>query len=111
MAKAKTIRLEISDSGIRHDAEERSLIERLQGGDQAAFQTLWRRVERRVTGTANRMLRNGPEVDDVVSYVAQKVWGKISSFRFESSFSTWVCRIAVRRCLTELGRRKRNQER
>lgn len=109
MARKQTTRSGINGSGA--DPNERDLIERAKGGDKVAFQVLLLRIEPTVSGMATRMLQSGPEVEDVVNEVAEKVWKGIHTFEYKSSFSTWVCTIAVNCCLTELKKRHRHRER
>lgn len=52
-------------------------------------------------------LRNREEAEEVSQDVFIKVFRKLPEFRFESSVTTWVYRIAVNTCLDYLRKRKR----
>jgi RNA polymerase sigma-70 factor (ECF subfamily) len=61
------------------------------------------RVVRRIVGQ--------DQVDDVVQDIFITLFAKIKQFRFESSFETWVHRMAVNQSLQHLRRTRRQQVR
>jgi RNA polymerase sigma factor (sigma-70 family) len=87
------------------------LIRKVQARDEAALQLLLQRYKRLVRGVAVRMLCNAPEVDDIENEVGLQVWNKIDQFHIGKSFSSWIKRISVRFCLTELRKRREEAER
>src|SRR6476619_1947029 len=63
-------------------------------GDVRAFERVYRRHVARVHSTAVRML--GPEeADDATQDVFVRAWQRLAQFRGESSFGTWLFRLAV----------------
>jgi RNA polymerase sigma-70 factor (ECF subfamily) len=63
-------------------------------GDTAAFERVYHAHVPRVYGLARRMA--GPEAaDELTQDVFVRVWQKLDSFRGESSFGTWLHRLAV----------------
>ena len=63
-------------------------------GDVRAFERVYRRHVARVHSTAVRML--GPEeADDATQDVFVRAWQRLGQFRAESSFGTWLFRLAV----------------
>ena len=89
------------------DNEERVLIQRCQQGDRNAYEQLFLRYKDTVYNVAYGMLSNTEDAQDMTKEVFLRVFEKISQFRFKSSFSTWLYRIAVNMCLDE--RRKRQK--
>jgi len=79
--------------------------ERRTGAD-LDFERLYETYRGRVFSTAYRMLSNRADAEDVTQDVFIKVFKKLSSFRGESSVSTWIYRIAVNACL-DFRRRRR----
>src|SRR5688572_26582345 len=63
-------------------------------GDVAAFERLYRRHVARVHSLGRRMLSDG-EADDITQDVFIRVWNKLSSFRGDSAFGTWLQRLAI----------------
>ncbi|MEZ5289207.1 MAG: sigma-70 family RNA polymerase sigma factor [Vicinamibacterales bacterium] len=63
-------------------------------GDTAAFERVYHAYVPRVHGLARRMA--GPEAaDELTQDVFVRVWQKLATFRGESSFGTWLHRLAV----------------
>ncbi|HUC40360.1 MAG TPA: RNA polymerase sigma factor [Gemmatimonadales bacterium] len=63
-------------------------------GDASAFERLYRTHVARVHTLVRRML-NADEVDDVTQDVFVRAWQKLSTFRGEAAFGTWLHRLAV----------------
>jgi RNA polymerase sigma-70 factor (ECF subfamily) len=63
-------------------------------GDTSAFERVYRAHLGRVFNLARRMA--GPEAaDELTQDVFVRVWQKLATFRGESSFATWLHRLAV----------------
>jgi RNA polymerase sigma-70 factor, ECF subfamily len=62
-------------------------------GDAHAFERLYRRHVNRIHTLVRRML--GEEDEEVTQEVLIRAWQKLSSFRGESAFGTWLHRVAV----------------
>jgi RNA polymerase sigma-70 factor (ECF subfamily) len=83
-----------------HAPEVLAWVEAAQQGDAAAFGSLVRLFSRDVYGKAYAILRNHQDADDVVQETFIRVFRALPSFRFESSFRTWLITIATRQALT-----------
>ncbi len=77
------------------DKERLLLIEQAVAGDKKALETLVLGVQDLVFNLSLRMLGTFPDAEDASQDILVKVITHLSSFRGESSFSTWVFRIAV----------------
>jgi RNA polymerase sigma-70 factor (ECF subfamily) len=75
--------------------DDQHLVERLQSGDEAAYEVLIARFQHPVFNMVSRLLNDPDETCDVVQDVFLKVFRNVGSFRAESSLKTWVYRIAV----------------
>jgi RNA polymerase sigma-70 factor (ECF subfamily) len=79
-------------------------------GDVSAFERLYRVNLPRVHGLVRRMA-GGRDTDELTQDVFVRVWRKLSSFRGDSAFATWLHRLAVNVVIehfrTEATRRKR----
>ena len=93
-----------------YNAEERSLIERAQAGDEAAFAEILQRYKRPVLDFVYRMLGNADTAQDVAQEVFVRVWRGIGRFthRRDATFSTWVFQIARHACIDVFRRRTRD---
>jgi RNA polymerase sigma-70 factor (ECF subfamily) len=63
-------------------------------GDAHAFERLYRGHLARISSLARRMLGD-EDVDDVIQDIFVRAWQKLSSFRGEAAFGTWLHRLAV----------------
>lgn len=63
-------------------------------GDATAFERLYRAHVARVHSLVRRML-DADEADDLTQDVFVRAWDKLSTFRGESAFGTWLHRLAV----------------
>jgi RNA polymerase sigma-70 factor, ECF subfamily len=81
---------------------EAEAIRLAQQGDAAAFERIYRLHSRRVYALCLRMVGNPPEAEDLAQEAFLQLFRKISTFRGESAFSTWLHRLAVNVVLMKL---------
>lgn len=81
------------------------LIDKFLQGDQSAFNLLVKRHQEKIYMVARRMLGNHLDADEVVQEVLLVIYNKLNTFKFESSFSTWLYRISMTRSLNYLKKR------
>ncbi len=79
------------------------------GGDEAAFNQLVSLHYDKVYGQALRMTKSEEDAKDVTQLTWIKVWKKLSTFKGESAFTSWVYRITTFTALDLI--RKRNSSR
>lgn len=91
--------------GIR-DLPEAEAIRLAQQGDERGFERIYRLHSQRVYGLCLRMMRgNAAEAEDLTQEAFLQLFRKISTFRGESAFSTWLHRMAFNVVLMRLRRR------
>ena len=78
------------------------LIARAQKGDEEAFSALFEAHKRRVYSLCLRMTGNTAEAEDLAQEAFLQLFRKISTFRGESAFSTWLHRLTVNVVLMHL---------
>jgi RNA polymerase sigma-70 factor (ECF subfamily) len=86
--------------------DDEGLISAFQQGDQSAYRFLVERHQERIRNLLFSMFRDHAVVDDMAQEVFIKAYQALPRFRFESSFYTWLYRIAVNRSRDEIRRRK-----
>jgi len=86
-------------------ASETQLVARAQRGDEEAFAALFEMHKRRVYSLCLRMTGNTAEAEDLTQEAFLQLFRKISTFRGESAFSTWLHRLAVNVVLMHLRRK------
>ena len=84
-------------AGLRVD--DREAVEACQKGQREAFDPLVERYQRDVYRLCYRYVNDPQDANDMAQEVFLKAYRAIGRFRGESSFSTWLYRIAVNTCL------------
>lgn len=85
---------------------EQDLIQLVLSGRPEYFYELVQPYERRVYRAAYGLLRNEADAEDVVQEALLKALRKLSTFRGEARFSTWLLRIAVNEARMRLRARR-----
>jgi RNA polymerase sigma factor (sigma-70 family) len=79
--------------------QDGALIELVLAGRADCFAVLMDRHLATIKKRIGRLVRNAAEAEDLLQDVLLKVWLHLSTFRSESSFRTWITRIAVNEAL------------
>lgn len=90
---------------------EAELIRRARERDQQAFAQLYRRHVGRVHAICRRMAADIPRAEELTQTVFVKLWDKLSLFRGESAFASWLHRLTVNTVLTEFRTTRRREAR
>lgn len=93
-------------TGLQPDLE---LLPGLLGGSDAAYEALVEAFQEKVLNTCLGFLPNMQDAEDATQDVFMEVFRSIHKFNGESRLSTWIYRIAVRKCLETLRSRKRHK--
>ena len=83
------------------------LVQRVQAGDQVAFNLLVTRYQSRVVSLVGRYINDYEEALDVAQESFVKAWRAIGKFRGDSQFYTWLYRIAINTAKNFLAARNR----
>ena len=93
----------LSEAGQR----DLDIVGLLQGGRQeAAFERLAERYERKVYRLCCSIMRDPDQAADAAQESLLRVWKALPSFDQRASLSTWIYTITRNRCLTALERRR-----
>jgi RNA polymerase sigma factor (sigma-70 family) len=82
------------------------LVRRAQTGDFSAFDDLVQRYQERIYATVYHMTSNHEDANDLTQETFIKAYRALASFKGDSSFFTWVYRIAVNKTINFLKTRK-----
>lgn len=86
-----------------------AIIQVVLGGNSEAFAELIRRYQARLRLACSIRLGNSSEGDDAAQAVFVKAFQNLKHFKGESSFETWLHRIAENHCLDLLRSRQRHK--
>ena len=86
--------------------EEWALVRRAQREDTAAYDELVRRYQERIYATVYHMTSNHEDANDLAQESFIKAYRALKSFKGDSSFYTWVYRIAVNKTINFLKQHK-----
>src|SRR5215469_11133970 len=89
--------MEISDAAV---------VAQVLAGDKDAFRLLVDRHTRSIYGVAYRMTGNQHDAEEILQETFLRAYKSLHSFELRASFSTWLYRIAVNRCLDFLKAKK-----
>lgn len=82
--------------------EVAGLVGRAQAGDTAAFERLYRRHASRVYAVCLRITADRPAAEECTQDAFIRAWEALAQFRGDSSFGTWLTRIAINVALRRL---------
>ncbi|HLW78571.1 MAG TPA: RNA polymerase sigma factor [Terriglobia bacterium] len=92
-------------TGAADSAAERRIIARAQQGDEQAFAVLYEAYKRRVYAICLRMIHSEVDAEDLTQEAFLHLFRKISSFRGDAAFGTWLHRLVVNVVLMKLRRK------
>ena len=108
-ATAQALGIQSREAMIEAADPDYRLLEQCRRGDRFAFEALFRKYQTYVYNVALGMLGNGEDAADVTQETFLRLHRSLDSFRGDASFSTWLYRVAVNLCITELRRRGRSR--
>ena len=79
-------------------------------GDAEAFETLMTAYEKKIYCLCLRMMGNPQDGEDAAQEAMLRIWQKMSQYRGECAFSTWVYRVASSSCMDAIRKRSRQTQ-
>ncbi|MBI5821100.1 MAG: sigma-70 family RNA polymerase sigma factor [Verrucomicrobia bacterium] len=91
-------------------SDDAALVERARANDPAAFDELVERYKQRIYGTIYHMTSNHEDANDLAQETFIRAYKNLHRFKGDSSFYTWIYRIAVNTTINFLnGHRRRSK--
>jgi len=90
--------------------DDLALVHACKDGDAAAFEQLVKRYDGRLFRIAQHITHNREDAQDAVQEAFLKVFRKLTQFRENSQFSTWLIRITVNESLMKLRKQRSGRE-
>lgn len=97
--------------GVYTFESDKALVEafRVEATRKSAFTALMEKYRVRVYRQIRRMVHRHDDADDLTQNTFVKVWKSLERFEGQSSFSTWIYRIAVNESLNFLASEKKRK--
>jgi RNA polymerase sigma-70 factor (ECF subfamily) len=88
------------------EIDDLTLVRQAKKEDMGAYDTLVRRYQERIYATVYHMTSNHEDANDLTQETFIKAFRALKSFKGDSSFYTWIYRIAVNKTINFLKQRK-----
>jgi len=108
--QSAALRMNAPEFDLVAPPDDAALVQRSLAGDMGAFEELYRGHVGRVHGAILRLVgMDRGRAEELTQDAFVRAWQKLSSFRHESAFSTWLYRLGVNVALMDLrGRREKD---
>jgi RNA polymerase sigma-70 factor (ECF subfamily) len=110
MATTNVLFSSTSCAAAAPEYDDMALVHACKDGDAAAFEQLVKRYDAKLFRIAQHITHNREDAQDAVQEAFLKVFRKLSQFRANSQFSTWLIRIAVNESLMKLRKQRSGRE-
>ncbi|HWY58602.1 MAG TPA: RNA polymerase sigma factor [Terriglobales bacterium] len=91
------------------EMSESEAIEKAKNGDVRGYEALYHLHKRQIYSLCLRHTRNVPDAEDLTQEIFLQVYRKISSFRGDAKFGSWLYRVAFNFVLIHVRRPRLNQ--
>ena len=107
MGHTATTIMPVATKATAERDEDTDLVSRYLAGNIAAFDELMTRHERTVFRLCLRFVKNREDAMDLTQEVFIKAFEKLTAFRGDARFKTWLYRVAVNHCLNHVKKNSR----
>ncbi|HLV13747.1 MAG TPA: RNA polymerase sigma factor [Xanthomarina sp.] len=85
-----------------HKIKESEVIKRILGGEKELYEILVKRNNQKLYRIIRSYIKDDSEIEDLMQDSYVKAFTKLEQFKLESTFSTWLIRIAINESLARL---------
>ncbi|MCX7549986.1 RNA polymerase sigma factor [Xanthomarina sp. F2636L] len=85
-----------------HKIKEPEVIQRILAGEKELYEILVRRNNQKLYRVIRSYIKDEAEIEDLMQNIYIKGFTKLYQFKLESSFSTWLIRIAINESLARI---------
>lgn len=89
--------------------EDEKLVKRSIAGEEAAFESLVRKYQKRILSIIYQITGNKQEAEDIAQEIFIKVFYKLKDFNPQYPFFSWLYRITINKCYDHLRATKRKK--
>ncbi|HEY0712546.1 MAG TPA: RNA polymerase sigma factor [Polyangia bacterium] len=95
----------LAEPAAADGADDALLVERVRGGDLAAFELLMRRHNQKLFRAVRAVLRDRVEIEDVMQETYLSAFKHLEQFEGRATFATWLLKIGIHEAFARLRRR------
>lgn len=88
-------------------AEEQIILERIKSGEESLYNALIEHYSSQLFSVVTGVVQNREDAQEIVQDAFTKAYFSLNKFRGDSSFSTWVFRIAYNMAISKVRKKKR----
>jgi RNA polymerase sigma-70 factor (ECF subfamily) len=99
----------LQTEAVSAEPDDLELVRRTRLQDASAFEELVRRYHGKIYGLVYGMVSNREDAEDLTQEIFIKAWKALPLFREQSSFYTWLYRIALNGAINFRKKRRRRQ--
>ncbi len=85
-----------------HTISESDIINRIKNGEKELYEILLRRNNQKLFRVIRSYIKSTQEIEDIMQNTYLKAYEKLSQFKSNSKFSTWLIRIGINEALARL---------
>lgn len=111
LARGARERREVTPVTEETSSDELVWVQKARHSDTSAFESLYRLHVDKVYGLCLRMTSNVSEAEDCTQETFIQAWSKLDRFRGDSTFGTWLHRVAVNTVLGRIRKSRRERDR
>lgn len=93
---------------MKNNASDLEIIDKVISGDTQSFEKMIKRYEGKLLRLCHSMVGES-QAEDAAQEIFLKAYESLGQFKGDSSFSTWLYRIASHHCLNIISKRKREK--
>ncbi len=91
---------------MNHQADDKIIIEQILNGDKQAYTLLVKRYQQKVFRLCMGFMHNPDDAADLTQEVFIKAYQKLSTYKGDSKFSTWLYRVSVNMAINSQRKQK-----
>ncbi len=96
----------MTNSNTDYQKADKSMVDSVLKGDNAAFATIIKTTEALVTQIVFKMIRNPGDRKDLAQDIYLKAYKNLAGFKFQCKLSTWIAQIAYNACFDHLRKKQ-----
>ena len=91
---------------MKEQCDDQFYLDKIQNGDSACYTFLIEKYNKQIFTLVSKIIQNREDTEELCQDIFLKVYRSINTFKQQSSFSTWIYRIAYNTAITFVRKKK-----